>query len=149
MYWKSLKQQASHKVLYGEPRWLKFLNIIISKITNEGELTTLYLCYYHYVKNKRSLAIIIALIFALAVVGVLLYCTGVGTGISEVVDKRKYCKTDADCDCGVNILTGSCFYGNKKFVNTKQQCPDFCSGISGLLDIKCIDNQCRQVDVTP
>lgn len=55
------------------------------------------------------------------------------------------CKTDADCACGTNKETGDCFYGNKKYVNTANQCPDFCSGYDGKLIIKCIDNECTQL----
>jgi len=45
------------------------------------------------------------------------------SGISE-----KSCNVDSDCVCGVHIKTGACFYGNKNFVDTSKQCPDFCTG---------------------
>ena len=61
-------------------------------------------------------------------------------------ENDKYCETDGDCACGVHINTGDCFYGNKNYVNTLQQCPDFCSGIAGDLIIKCIDNECKQTE---
>jgi hypothetical protein len=57
---------------------------------------------------------------------------------------KKYCEQDSDCACGKSIETGDCFYGNKAFVNTSQQCPDFCTGIAGNLVIKCVDNTCKQ-----
>ncbi len=55
------------------------------------------------------------------------------------------CKIDADCACGVKIGTNECFFGNKKYVNTLSQCPDFCSGIDGGMIIKCQANKCVQV----
>ncbi len=58
------------------------------------------------------------------------------------------CVQDDDCACGRNIKTGKCFYGNKDYVDTKQQCPDFCSGIAGNLEIKCVSNKCSQVSVS-
>ncbi len=56
----------------------------------------------------------------------------------------KYCSADADCACGVHVSTGECFYGNSAFVNTEVQCPDFCTGIAGNLDIKCEGGRCVQ-----
>jgi len=60
---------------------------------------------------------------------------------------KKYCEQDSDCACGKSIETGDCFYGNKAFVDTSQQCPDFCTGIAGNLVIKCVDNICKQSQV--
>lgn len=60
-------------------------------------------------------------------------------------DKEIFCSQDQDCSCGTHIETGECFYGNKNYVNTSQQCPDFCTGISGDLDIKCVNEKCVQV----
>lgn len=60
---------------------------------------------------------------------------------------EKYCVTSDDCACGTNIKTGMCFYGNKAYVNTLKQCPDFCSGFGGNLDVQCINNQCQQVNL--
>jgi hypothetical protein len=57
----------------------------------------------------------------------------------------KYCDTDDDCACGINKTTRSCFYGNKDYVDTMQQCPDFCTGIGGNFEIKCINKECKQV----
>ncbi len=53
------------------------------------------------------------------------------------------CSADSDCACGIG-RNGNCFYGNKQFVDTTIQCPDFCSGIAGDLEIKCVDNKCVQ-----
>ena len=56
-----------------------------------------------------------------------------------------FCSNDKDCGCGTHTETGKCFYGNVKYVNTSKQCPDFCGGISGKLEIKCINNECKQI----
>ena len=52
---------------------------------------------------------------------------------------------DYECACGKHKVTGDCFFGNKSYVNTSQQCPDFCSGIAGHLTIICVNNKCEQV----
>ncbi len=64
--------------------------------------------------------------------------------MNRIVKSEDKCSSDDDCACGKNINTGDCFYGNKNFVDTKQQCPDFCSGIAGNLVIKCVNNKCKQ-----
>lgn len=56
-----------------------------------------------------------------------------------------YCIEDSDCACGVHKETGVCFYGNERFVDTEERCPDFCSGIQGTMQIRCIDDRCQQV----
>ncbi|MFN3528064.1 MAG: beta-propeller domain-containing protein, partial [Candidatus Altarchaeaceae archaeon] len=58
---------------------------------------------------------------------------------------EKSCKIDSDCSCGVHIKTGECFYGNKNFVDSSKQCPDFCTGIAGNFEIKCIEGECKQI----
>ncbi len=63
---------------------------------------------------------------------------------SQVVDES-YCNFDEDCACGIHKETSECFYGNKAYVDTNQQCPDFCTGIAGNLIIKCVNNECMQV----
>jgi hypothetical protein len=55
-----------------------------------------------------------------------------------------FCRSDYDCTCGKNIRTGSCAVGNRENVDPKQQCPDFCGGIAGNLEIKCVENECVQ-----
>jgi hypothetical protein len=60
---------------------------------------------------------------------------------------EKQCSTNDDCACGVSIKTGYCFFGNKNFVNTTFQCPDFCNGIAANLEIRCISNDCKQIRV--
>ncbi|MGV8169276.1 MAG: DUF333 domain-containing protein [Candidatus Nanoarchaeia archaeon] len=59
----------------------------------------------------------------------------------------KDCIIDSDCACGVSMATGSCAMGNKKYINEKEQCPDFCSGIAGNFETKCIQNVCTQVNI--
>ncbi len=63
------------------------------------------------------------------------------SGISE-----KFCNADSDCACGVHIKTAACFYGDKNFVDTSKQCPDFCTGISNNFEIKCIEGKCKQIN---
>jgi len=58
---------------------------------------------------------------------------------------EKYCKEDGDCVCGIHKTTRSCFYGNKDYVDTTQQCPDFCTGIGGNFQIKCVNKECKQI----
>jgi len=58
-----------------------------------------------------------------------------------------YCNEESDCACGRNKNTGECFFGNKESVNTNEQCPDYCSGIAGNLEIKCIQKECTQVSI--
>ena len=54
----------------------------------------------------------------------------------------KYCVNSDDCACGSHISTGACFYGNRDYVNTLKQCPDFYTGFGGNLEIRCLDNKC-------
>lgn len=83
-------------------------------------------------------------------------CMAIGCPCAENINncaqdcskKRVQCRIDGDCKCGVDKESGECFYGNKKYVNEEIQCPDFCSGISGNLQIKCIDKVCTQVEKT-
>lgn len=75
------------------------------------------------------------------------YCscnTGQCTAHYAISITQTSCAQDSDCACGKNIATGECFYGNKDYVNVSQQCPDFCTGIAGNLEIKCVDNKCVQ-----
>jgi hypothetical protein len=57
---------------------------------------------------------------------------------------KKFCQHDMDCVCGVDKETGKCAFGNRNFIDTSKQCPDFCSGIGGQFEIKCINNICTQ-----
>jgi hypothetical protein len=73
--------------------------------------------------------------------------TTVVTTTPEVpaIINEKSCQSDLDCACGTNIKTGNCFSGNKKYVNTEKQCPDFCTGIADNFTTRCLNNLCDQV----
>ncbi|MEM4389602.1 MAG: eight-cysteine-cluster domain-containing protein [Candidatus Micrarchaeia archaeon] len=58
---------------------------------------------------------------------------------------ERACATDADCACGVHVVTRECFFGNKQFVDVSQQCPDYCTGIAGNLETRCVSGECRIV----
>ena len=64
------------------------------------------------------------------------------------VENETFCVKDADCACGVHAKTGECFYGSRRFVDESKQCPDFCTGFSGNLRVKCINQECKQVPIT-
>jgi hypothetical protein len=66
------------------------------------------------------------------------------TGLIQI-DPETACENDEDCACGVYIATGECFFGNKEYVNTEEQCPDYCTGIAGNIELKCIENECMQL----
>ena len=57
------------------------------------------------------------------------------------------CNSDDDCACGVSPSTGDCLIGNKNFVDTSRQCPDFCTGIDGRMTTQCVENKCRAVHI--
>src|SRR3989344_6887244 len=61
-----------------------------------------------------------------------------------------FCTVDNDCICGgIDLKTGDCFVGNTDYyaqnVNKSQQCPDFCGGIAGNLETKCVNTVCKNV----
>jgi len=56
----------------------------------------------------------------------------------------KYCTSDAECACGKD-QTGSCAIGNRKYIDEKEQCPDFCTGIANNLAVRCVNNSCIQM----
>ncbi|MEM1577560.1 MAG: hypothetical protein QXM27_00885 [Candidatus Pacearchaeota archaeon] len=69
-------------------------------------------------------------------------------GCKEKMEVDKfYCKDDSDCACGIDKETGECAFGNKEYIDTSKQCPDFCTGIGGNLGVKCINNSCKIVSV--
>ncbi len=64
--------------------------------------------------------------------------------------ERTRCKRDIDCVCGgTDRLTGKCFIGNREyfdqFVDRNKECPDFCGGIAGDLQTRCVSGTCKQV----
>jgi hypothetical protein len=61
-------------------------------------------------------------------------------------EAMKVCRTDSDCSCGVDIFTLGCFAGNRLYVDEAHQCPDFCTGIAGNFETKCVENVCTQVN---
>ncbi len=67
---------------------------------------------------------------------------------------KSYCITDSDCACGgIDSITKNCFIGNKdyydsSYVNKSSQCPDFCNGIAGNLELRCDNNKCIQISRT-
>lgn len=65
-------------------------------------------------------------------------------GCENIVMDKTYCLADYDCACG-NWKTGGCAVGNKAYIDTSKQCPDFCTGIAANLITKCIDNKCGLV----
>ncbi len=64
--------------------------------------------------------------------------------------KPDWCIADSDCVCGgVDKQTERCFLGNKEYyekhVDKGKTCPDFCGGIDGNLEVRCVDNRCTQM----
>jgi len=70
------------------------------------------------------------------------------TEVVQVVNDQS-CQSSLDCACGTNIETKSCFIGNKEYVDTTRQCPDFCTGIAGNLRLECTNNICQQTSIKP
>ena len=67
---------------------------------------------------------------------------------------KVYCESDDDCICGgIDPETGNCFVGNRNyydvFVNKEQDCPDFCTGIDGRMQTRCMRNKCALVRGEP
>jgi hypothetical protein len=62
------------------------------------------------------------------------------------IEKSEFssCITEADCACGKSTTTNQCAFGNRQYIDTTQQCPDFCSGITGRLKLVCKNNICVQ-----
>jgi hypothetical protein len=75
------------------------------------------------------------------------YIPGADSSPAEEPDPEKACSTDSDCACGRHTITNQCFYGNAEYVDTTQQCPDFCTGIAANFEIRCISSECRQLRV--
>ncbi len=73
-----------------------------------------------------------------------------GTCTQVSTREQRLCTTDSECVCGGQIIdTGECFIGNKLWADGKvdfsKDCPDFCTGIAGHLETKCVNNQCTSV----
>lgn len=68
----------------------------------------------------------------------------------SVQESPTACASDDDCVCGgIDITTGNCFVGNKKYAEThvdfSRNCPDFCTGIAAHLETRCVEKECRIV----
>lgn len=100
--------------------------------------------------SKLSTRIKYIIYFVAIVVSLLTITSGLlrgGPTENPSIPRDKFCDKDSDCACGINLDTGDCFYGNRGYVNTKQQCPDFCTGIANMFEIRCLNNTCMQVRV--
>lgn len=69
--------------------------------------------------------------------------------LTPVPDKY-FCEADDDCVCdGFDTAEDQCFVGNRQYyeyyVDKERQCPDFCTGIAGHLETRCVENSCRIV----
>jgi hypothetical protein len=98
--------------------------------------------------NKNFSIIIVVML--LIVLGIGIYSLKIYVKASQKQtefqhDPKKFCQTDADCVCGIDKEKGGCAFGNKDFIDTSMECPDFCSGIAGQFKIICKNNQCVQV----
>lgn len=102
--------------------------------------------------NQSFSKISIVVVLGVLIVGGIFAWQYFGAPKEEVktpeISTEKYCEKDEDCVCGVHKTTRDCFYGNKNYVDTAQQCPDFCSGITGKLKISCVNKRCEQVSET-
>jgi hypothetical protein len=63
---------------------------------------------------------------------------------------KDYCETDDDCICGgIDTQTGNCFVGSRNyydlFVDQEKVCPDFCTGIAGDRETRCVSANCMIV----
>ena len=73
---------------------------------------------------------------------------GTGPKTDNKISAEVACQQNSDCACGEHITTKECFYGNKAYVdaskNPDEVCPDFCYGITGKLQISCVEGMCKQ-----
>ncbi|MBW2969812.1 hypothetical protein KY309_01770 [Candidatus Woesearchaeota archaeon] len=81
---------------------------------------------------------------------VLTACAVVPPKPVDMLETGSFCNVDADCTCGgIDTKSGDCFVGNKlyasRYVDFSTACPDFCGGIAGNLETKCVDHVCRNV----
>lgn len=58
---------------------------------------------------------------------------------------EKSCQADGDCACGRRVETRECFFGNAKYVDPNlKPCPDFCGGLDGKMQTRCVNGECKQ-----
>ena len=96
--------------------------------------------------NWRMVVVVAAFLATIFFIGITVYFISLPPPYVDENTNEKYCLADADCACGVHIKSRICFYGNKDYVDTSEQCPDFCNGIAAHLIIKCINNECAQIN---
>lgn len=58
------------------------------------------------------------------------------------------CNSDTDCACGTNEVTNQCAVGNKGYIDTSRQCPDFCGGFDNKSTTRCVSSLCQQVRIS-
>jgi hypothetical protein len=90
------------------------------------------------VNNEIAIHMTIAAIIIVIMTFIVYYLPWERPGIPVDIS----CARDTDCACGTHISTGECFHGNRNYVNTLRQCPNYCPlGINqGMI---CVDNICR------
>jgi len=100
--------------------------------------------------GKRR-GVVLILIILVIVSSIILIFSKLPVAVNEEKNNTKnWCSVDADCICGgIDTATKGCFVGNldyyKKYVDKTRICPDFCTGITGNLETKCINNTCRLI----
>ncbi|MEM4358108.1 MAG: hypothetical protein QW244_02020 [Candidatus Pacearchaeota archaeon] len=95
--------------------------------------------------NKKIIFLIALVVIMIIGLGYFVFLKGRGKIQPSQMETKIFCQTDDDCACGVDKETGKCAYGNKNFIDTSKQCPDFCTGIAGNIRIRCINNLCTAV----
>jgi hypothetical protein len=96
--------------------------------------------------NWRMVVVVAAFLATIFFIGITVYFISLPPQAIDENTNEKYCLADSDCACGVHIKSRICFYGNEDYVDTSEQCPDFCNGIAAHLIIKCINNECAQIN---
>jgi len=88
--------------------------------------------------KRQRLILVICIIVIFAATFVL--------AVSE--ESKINCESDKDCACGVWKSNGNCAVGNKDFIDASpsKQCPDYCSGFTGVFLTKCVNKKCSIVD---
>lgn len=104
--------------------------------------------------KKTNLILIVALVSLIIILSSCetpkLPITPIKPNLTQPTQESKtFCSIDDDCVCGGKDKDGSCFLGNKNYyeanVDKNSQCPDFCGGIGSNLEVKCVENQCKQL----
>lgn len=80
--------------------------------------------------------------------------SGVGatgnTGTSQsAASCSRACASVTDCACGRDTANGACAVGRKECIDTASQCPDFCTGITGKMQLQCVNQLCALVTPGP